>query len=105
MEIDFKNTILNRIDWIKRGEVFPYFQPIILVQNKSVFGFRFSVFGYEVLCKKQSAEGNLHTLSDFFNANVYLHNSQENSHFLDFQQKLVYFPKVLSRILQIILEF
>jgi|JI9StandDraft_1071089.scaffolds.fasta_scaffold01146_17 hypothetical protein len=86
MEIDFKNTILNRIDWIKRGEVFPYFQPIILVQNKSVFG-------YEVLCKKQSAEGNLHTLSDFFNANVYLHNSQENSHFLDFQQKLVYFRK------------
>jgi EAL domain-containing protein (putative c-di-GMP-specific phosphodiesterase class I) len=81
MEINFKNTISDWIDWIKRGEVFPHFQPIISVQNKSVFG-------YEVLGRIQTSDGNLHTLGDFFNAHVYSHNSEENSHFLDFQQSI-----------------
>lgn len=72
-------TIKDWMQWFKNGEIFPYFQPIVSVQNKSVFG-------YEVLGRLKTTKGEIYTLGDFFQAKVHLKNREESTQFISYQQ-------------------
>ncbi|MDX1958197.1 MAG: EAL domain-containing protein [Leptospiraceae bacterium] len=52
----------KEVDWLKEileGEIFPYFQPIISIENKAVFG-------YESLARLKRTTGEIVSIGDFF---------------------------------------
>ncbi len=47
------------IQWLEQGKIVPYFQPILSIENKSVFG-------YESLARIVFPDGTVQTIGDFF---------------------------------------
>jgi EAL domain-containing protein (putative c-di-GMP-specific phosphodiesterase class I) len=64
--------------WLKQGEIVPYFQPILSIENKSVFG-------YEALGRIVFPDGVVQTLGEFFLSTQYETNI-ENKSFLEFRK-------------------
>lgn len=71
------------MDWLSKGEIVPYFQPILSIENKSVFG-------YEALGRIVFPDGSVKTMGEFFLSNQYEINTDINnfSPFRQFQRNI-----------------
>ena len=59
LEEKINRTPEEWMEWLKQGEIVPYFQPILSIENKSVFG-------YESLARIVFPDGTVRTIGDFF---------------------------------------
>ncbi|MBK8395386.1 MAG: EAL domain-containing protein [Leptospiraceae bacterium] len=68
------------MEWLSLGEVVPFFQPVLSIENKSVFG-------YESLARIVFPDGSVHSIGEFFLLNNHFNgNGNDNNKFNQFRK-------------------